>query len=54
MGDTYLKEWNIVGSKVHLTYNNGTELLIDKTDFDRAFGCIVSASKEVVLRDYVK
>lgn len=52
MKDIYLKDWNIVGDKAHLTYEDGSELLVKKSDFNRAFGCIVSATKAAVTRDF--
>lgn len=48
-----LKEWNYFDSaKVRLLYNDGTEVFVSKKDFDRAFGCIVSATKEEIIRDF--
>ena len=52
MADIYLKDWNILGDKAHLLYDDGTELLVKKADFNRAFGCIVSATKAAVTRDF--
>ena len=52
MADIYLKDWNILGDKAHLLYDDGTELLVKKSDFNRAFGCIVSATKAAVTRDF--
>lgn len=52
MSDIRLKEWDIIGDKVHLTYEDGSELLVKKSDFNRAFGCIVSATKAAVTRDF--
>lgn len=52
MKDVFLKEWNYAGDKVRLAYKDGSEVFVSKTDFDRAFGCIVSASKADVVRDF--
>lgn len=52
MADIYLKDWKIVGDKAQLTYEEGSELLVEKSDFNRAFGCIVSASKSAVERNF--
>lgn len=50
--DVYLENWNIEGDKVRLTYKDGTDVFVKKTDFDRAFGCIVSAPKSDIVRDF--
>lgn len=49
----YLKSWNYDGDKVKLVYEDNDIVYVSKTDFDRAFGAIVSASKTEVLRDFV-
>lgn len=49
-----LKDWQIQGNRVCLTYSDDTSLYISKSDFDRAFGCIISADKNAVIRDFVK
>lgn len=48
----YLKEWNYDGDKVKLEYKDDSILFVKRSDFDRAFGCIVSASKDVIIRDF--
>ena len=50
--DEYLGKWNIEGDKVRLTYKDGTDIFVKKTDFNRAFGCIVSAPKSDIVRDF--
>lgn len=50
--DVYLENWKIEGDKVRLTYKDGTDTFVKKTDFDRAFGCIVSAPKSDIVRDF--
>lgn len=45
-----LKETNPV--RVHLTYDDGQEFNVLKTDFDRAFGAMVNASADDVRRDF--
>ena len=37
---------------VKLTYKDNENVFVSKKDFDRAFGAIVSASKEDVKRDF--
>lgn len=43
-----LEHWEITPdkTKVQLKYEDGSILYVTKTDFDRAFGCIISLSKE--------
>ena len=49
----HLKEWVVENqNKVKLTYEDDTVLYVNKTDFDRAFGCIISADKSDVIRDF--
>lgn len=48
----YLKKWKIKGDKVKLVYEDGTKVFVSKTDFDRAFGCICSAPKADIIRDF--
>lgn len=38
--------------RVHLTYEDGQEYDVLKTDFDRAFGAMVNASSDDVRRDF--
>lgn len=52
MKDVFLKKWECAGDKVRLVYKDGTEVLVAATDFNRAFGCIVSAPKSDVVRDF--
>jgi len=52
MKDVSLRKWNYVGDKVRLEYEDGTEVFVTKTDFNRAFGCIVSAPKADIIRDF--
>lgn len=52
MKNVFLKEWNYAGDKVRLAYEDGSEVFVAKTDFDRAFSCIVSAPKSNVVRDF--
>ena len=47
-----LKAWELVGCKVRLVYEDNDIVYIHKSDFDRAFGPIISADKNDVLRDY--
>lgn len=51
--DVYLKDWSIEDNgKVKLLYKDDSVLYINKEDFDRAFGPIVSATKSDVERDF--
>ena len=52
MRDVYIEKWNIEGDKVVLNYSDGTTVNVKKTDFDRAFGAIVNATKAEVERDF--
>ena len=45
--------WHSVAeNKVKIIYNNGDEVLVRKSDFDRAFGAILNAEKDAVIRDF--
>lgn len=48
----YLKNWDYDGDKVKLEYQDDSIVYVKKTDFDRAFGCIVSATKSEIVRDF--
>lgn len=48
----HLKSWKIEGDRVRLTYEDDTEFYVKKTDFDRAFGCIISGEKEPIKNDF--
>ena len=48
----YLTKWNYAGNKVRLCYADGSELYVTKKDFDRAFGCIVSLTKDEAAADF--
>jgi len=48
----HLCDWAIVGDLVELSFPDGSFLRVKKIDFDRAFGAIISATKEDVLRDF--
>jgi len=48
----YLDKWNYDGDKVKLVYKDGSVVYVKKADFDRAFGCIVSATKSDIIRDF--
>ena len=52
MKENRLSCWRAEGDKVRLVYEDNTELYVTKEDFDRAFGCIISASKDEVIRDF--
>lgn len=52
MKNVSLQEWSYVGDKVRLAYADGVEFFVSKKDFDRAFGCIVSAPRNDVIRDF--
>ena len=48
----YLKVWENEGERIKLVYNDGDIVFVTKKDFDRAFGTIVSANKDDVIRDF--
>ena len=48
----HLKSWKIEGDRVRLTYEDDTEFYVKKTDFDRAFGCIISGEKGPIKNDF--
>lgn len=52
MNPVFLDSWVDQGSVVKLLYSDGDALLIRKSDFNRAFGPIVSGSKEQIRRDF--
>lgn len=54
MSDIFLCDWFPLDKLdcVALLYVDGTYLLVSRVDFNRAFGCIVSASKSDVERDF--
>lgn len=52
MANIHMKDWKIEGDKAVLYYEDGTKLFVNKTDFDRAFGCIISATKAEIERDF--
>lgn len=47
-----LKKWTDKGSVVELSYNDGAIVHVSKEDFNRAFGAIINAPKEAVIRDF--
>ena len=52
MNSVFIKSWVDQGSVVKLLYTDGDVLLIRKSDFDRAFGPIISGSKDQIRRDF--
>ena len=52
MKTIHLKSWKIEGDKVRLIYEDDTEFYVKKTDFDRAFGCIISGEKDSIKSDF--
>lgn len=48
----YLTHWSCIDQFVFLVYSDNTVFSILKSDFDRAFGAIVSGSKEDIYRDF--
>lgn len=47
-----LRDWFKENDKVKLIYEDNSIVYIKESDFDRAFGTIVSLSKEDVIRDF--
>ena len=52
MKGIHLKSWVIEGDRVHLIYEDGTDFYVRKSDFDRAFGCVVSGEKNAIENDF--
>lgn len=48
----YLADWDYDGDRVKLLYQDDSILYVKRTDFDRAFGAIVSAEKKDIIRDF--
>lgn len=49
----YLKDWNYEGSdKIRLVYSDNDVVFVSRTDFNRAFGAIINADKNAVIRDF--
>ena len=48
-----LTDWVYNGDKVKLNYEDNTSVLVQKTDFDRAFGNIMAISKETLIKEYM-
>ena len=48
-----VKEWKHEDAeRTRLVFSDGEVVFVKKTDFDRAFGTIVSAEKHEVIRDF--
>lgn len=47
-----IEKWEIKGEFAYLTYSDNDTVKVKKEDFNRAFGAIVSASKDAVVRDF--
>ena len=52
MKGTHLKSWEIEGDRVHLIYEDDTDFYVKMSDFNRAFGCIVSGEKNAIKNDF--
>ena len=48
----YLTKWARNGERIQLEFLDGSILYVKKQDFDRAFGCIISLTKEQVLAEF--
>ena len=48
----YITAWNHEGERIKLRFLDGSILYVTKTDFDRAFGCIINLTKEEVEKDF--
>ena len=48
-----LTDWVYNGDTVKLNYEDNTSLLVQKTDFDRAMGNIISLSKDKLTKEYM-
>lgn len=54
MSDIILKKFYYHNDDVILVYNDYNILIVSRSVFDRAFGCIVSLPMDIVKRDFVK
>lgn len=48
----YMTDWKQDGQYIDLTYSDNDVVRVTKTDFDRAFGAMLNADKEAVVRDF--
>ena len=48
----YLTKWERNGERIRLEFLDGSILYVKKQDSDRAFGCIISLTKEQVQADF--
>lgn len=48
----YLTKWARNGERIQLEFLDGSILYVKKQDFDRAFGCIISLTKEQVQAEF--
>lgn len=48
----YLTKWERAGDRIKMDFLDGTILYIRKTDFDRAFGCIINLTKDEVEENF--
>lgn len=49
----FVSNWELVDEeKVKLTFDDGDIVYVRKDDFNRAFGAILGADKEAVIRDF--
>ena len=52
MRDVYVEKFVEDSDRVILYYSDNSTVTVSKTDFNRAFGPIISAPKSDVIRDY--
>ena len=52
MSELRLAHWQIEDDRVKLVYEDDSVVYVMKKDFDRAFGCIISITKDEVIRDF--
>lgn len=52
MEKIYMTDWKQDGQYIDLTYSDNEIVRVTKTDFDRAFGAIINATKDAVVRDF--
>ena len=48
----HMTSWSKDGDKIKLRYEDGDILYVNTNDFNRAFGCIVNATKDDIIRDF--
>ena len=51
-GNVRINDWKVRGNVVTVEYSDESKVNVNTIDFNRAFGAIINASKEEVVRDF--